>query len=91
MLPTLGDATAALRRFYGFDAFRPMQRRVIHAVLQGRDVLGVLPTGGGKSLCYQVPALCTDGLTVVFSPLVSLMKDERYENGGASLTRQGNR
>jgi ATP-dependent DNA helicase RecQ len=69
-------ANAALRRHFGYDRFRPGQVDVVASVLGGRDTLGVLPTGGGKSLCYQVPALVLPGLTVVISPLISLMKDQ---------------
>ena len=65
-----------LRDRFGFAAFRPGQRELIQAVLAGRDALGVLPTGGGKSLCYQLPALLLRGLTVVVSPLIALMKDQ---------------
>lgn len=76
MRPSIADAEAVLRRWFGYSSFRPAQRRAIAAVLEGRDVLAVLPTGGGKSLCFQVPALLFDGLTVVLSPLVSLIKDQ---------------
>ncbi|MGB1655955.1 MAG: RecQ family ATP-dependent DNA helicase [Longimicrobiales bacterium] len=65
-----------LRSRFGFPAFRPGQEELIRAVLAGRDALGVLPTGGGKSVCYQVPAMMLDGITVVVSPLVSLMEDQ---------------
>lgn len=76
MRPTIEVAEAVLARRFGYPAFRAPQRRAIEAVLAGRDVLAVMPTGGGKSLCFQVPALVLDGLTVVLSPLVSLMKDQ---------------
>src|ERR671939_683564 len=74
--PSLGDARPVLRERFGYAAFRPGQERAVEAVLEGRDTLVVLPTGGGKSLCYQVPALMLPGLTVVLSPLISLMKDQ---------------
>ena len=74
--PTLEDARAVLLARFGYGAFRPGQERAIVSVLARRDTLVVLPTGGGKSLCYQVPALITQGLTVVVSPLISLMKDQ---------------
>ena len=70
------DKQEALRHYFGHSAFRPGQERLIDAVLDGRDVLGVMPTGGGKSLCYQVPALLLPGVTLVVSPLISLMKDQ---------------
>ena len=70
------DELAALRQFFGFSAFRAGQQTLIDAVLSGRDALGVMPTGGGKSLCYELPALLLPGLTLVVSPLISLMKDQ---------------
>jgi ATP-dependent DNA helicase RecQ len=72
----LASARAALLQHFDFPDFRPAQRRVIQSVLAGRDTLAVLPTGGGKSICFQVPALVLDGLTVVVSPLLSLMQDQ---------------
>ncbi len=72
----LEKARAMLRESFGYPGFRPGQERAITSVLSGRDTLVVLPTGGGKSLCYQVPALMLPGLTIVVSPLISLMKDQ---------------
>jgi ATP-dependent DNA helicase RecQ len=65
-----------LKTYWGYDGFRPLQEEVILAVLEGRDVLALLPTGGGKSVCYQVPALCSDGIALVVSPLIALMQDQ---------------
>jgi ATP-dependent DNA helicase RecQ len=70
------DLSAALQRYFGFSAFRPGQREACEAALAGRDVLVVMPTGSGKSLCYQLPALMRDDLTIVVSPLVALMQDQ---------------
>lgn len=70
------EARAALRRHWGHPDFRPAQQPVVEAMLAGRDVLAVLPTGGGKSVCFQVPALLAAGLTLVVSPLISLMEDQ---------------
>lgn len=67
---------AAMERFWGYDSFRPLQREAMTAVMDARDSLTVLPTGGGKSLCYQVPAICRDGMAVIVSPLIALMKDQ---------------
>src|SRR5579872_138821 len=65
-----------LKRYFGFTSFRPLQKEIIRAALAGRDVFALLPTGGGKSLCFQLPALVRPGLTVVVSPLIALMKDQ---------------
>lgn len=70
------DLKEALKHNFGYSAFRPMQSEIIEAVLAGEDALALLPTGGGKSLCYQLPALLRPGLTLVISPLIALMKDQ---------------
>jgi ATP-dependent DNA helicase RecQ len=70
------EPLAALKRFFGFESFRPLQEAIVGDVLAGRDVFALLPTGGGKSLCYQLPAVMRPGLTVVVSPLIALMKDQ---------------
>jgi len=70
------DAKMALKHHFGFEAFRPLQEEIVRDVLAGRDVFALLPTGGGKSLCFQLPAVMREGLTVVVSPLIALMKDQ---------------
>ncbi|MBK8338818.1 MAG: DEAD/DEAH box helicase [Flavobacteriales bacterium] len=65
-----------LKKHWGYTSFRPMQEAVIRAVLAGKDTLALLPTGGGKSVCYQVPALARGGLCIVVSPLIALMRDQ---------------
>ena len=71
-----GDIAGTLNRVFGFHSFRPNQEEIVRAVLAGRDAFAVMPTGGGKSLCYQLPACLLDGTCVVVSPLISLMKDQ---------------
>ena len=70
------ELLALLKRTFGYGSFRPLQEEIITDTLAGRDVFALLPTGGGKSLCFQLPALALDGLTVVVSPLIALMKDQ---------------
>ncbi len=74
--PTIKDARGALKKYWGYDDFRPGQGDAIQSVLDGEETLVLFPTGGGKSLCYQVPAVIFEGLTIVISPLVALMQDQ---------------
>ena len=80
--------SSRLKQTFGYDGFRPLQREIMEASLEGRDAVAILPTGAGKSLCYQLPALVRDGLTVVVSPLIALMKDQvdQLEASGVAAT-----
>lgn len=79
------DKYSVLKQYFGHGAFRPGQEQLVDGVLAGRDVLGVMPTGGGKSLCYQVPALLLPGTALVVSPLISLMQDQVAALRGAGV------
>src|ERR1700730_19336644 len=70
------DLLATLHRYWGYETFRPLQERIVHSLLAGRDAAIIMPTGGGKSLCYQLPAVVSGQTVVVISPLIALMQDQ---------------
>ena len=79
-----GTFLPILRRFWGYEGFRGIQQDIIRSIAEGNDTLGLMPTGGGKSITFQVPALAQDGVCIVVTPLIALMKDQ-----GSNLRRRG--
>ena len=79
------DLHQALKKYWGYDSFRPLQERIVHSLMAGKDVAVVMPTGGGKSLCYQLPALVLGQTVVVVSPLIALMQDQVAQLGDMGI------
>src|SRR5512132_1322536 len=79
------DLHSALKKYFGHAAFRPLQENIIRDALAGHDLFVLMPTGGGKSLCFQLPALMRDGLTLVVSPLISLMRNQVAQLNGYGI------
>ena len=72
----MNNSKELLKKYFGYENFRPGQDQIINHILNGEDCLGIMPTGAGKSICYQIPAMILPGVTIVISPLISLMKDQ---------------
>ena len=76
---TSADLLEPLKRYWGYDSFRPLQERIVRSLVSGHDICVVMPTGGGKSLCYQLPALISQQTVIVVSPLIALMQDQAQQ------------